>query len=99
MADVKLQPLGANILVEPEEAEEKTASGIVIAPTASKEKPQQGKVVKLGTGGTDSDGNKITFNVKVGDKVLFKKYAPDEFEVSGKTYLIMSENDILAKVA
>jgi chaperonin GroES len=98
MAEIKLQPLGAHILVLPEEEQTTTASGIVIAPTANKEKPQRGKVVKLGTGGRDKDGNEIKFFVKEGDVVLFKKYAPDEFEIDGKTYLIMEESDVLAIV-
>lgn len=98
MADIKLQPIGGRILVLPEEEQQTTASGIVIAPTASKEKPQKGKVVKLGTGGKDKEGNEIKFSVKVGDSVFFKKYSPDEFELDGKTYLIMDESDVLAVV-
>lgn len=98
MASVKLQPLGNRILVQAEEEEQTTASGIVIAPTANKEKPQRGKVIKLGTGGHDKDGNKTEFSVSEGDVVLFKKYAPDEFEVDGDTYLVMEESDVLAVI-
>lgn len=98
MADIKLQPIGGRILVLPSEEQQKTASGIVIAPTANKEKPQQGKVIKLGTGGKDKDGGEIKFTVKVGDTVFFKKYSPDEFELDGETYLIMDESDVLAVV-
>ncbi len=91
----KLQPIGGNILVKPE-TEQTTASGIVIPDTVDKEKPQRGKVVALGTGKMNNKGDKIAFNVKVGDVVMFKKYSPDEVEVDGEEYLIMEESDILA---
>lgn len=91
----KLQPIGGNILVKPE-AEQKTASGIVIPDTVDKEKPQRGKVITLGTGKLNEKGEKLAFNVKVGDTVMFKKYSPDELEVDGEDYLIMEESDILA---
>lgn len=97
-AKTKVKPLGANILVEPVSEESKTASGIVLPDTVDKEKPQKGKVVALGTGKVTEDGKKISFNVKVGDIVIFKKYSPDEVEVDDKEYLIMSEEDILAIV-
>jgi len=94
----KVKPLGGNILVEPVEEESKTASGIVLPDTVDKEKPQKGKIIALGTGKVTDDGKKVPFNVKVGDIVIFKKYSPDEIEASGKEYLIMSEDDILAIV-
>lgn len=94
-----LQPLGANILVEPVEVEQTTASGLVIASSAKGEKPQKGTVIALGTGKRDDKGAVIPFNVKVGDQVLFKKYSPDEVEFDGKEYLIMEEHDILAVIA
>lgn len=98
MANSKLaiKPLGGNVLVEPLEPETTTQSGIVIAASAKGEKPQQGTVVALGTGKLDKDGKKLEWNVAVGDKVLFRKYSPDEVETDGKTYLIMKEEDILA---
>ncbi len=101
MASTKLsiQPLGGNVLVEPLEPETTTASGIVIAATAKGEKPQQGKIAALGTGKLDKDGKKLDWNVKVGDKVLFRKYSPDEVEMDGKTYLVMKEEDILAVIS
>ncbi len=99
MADkIGLQPLGGNILVKPEELETTTPSGIVISSTNKGEKPERGKVVALGTGKVDSEGKDVPFNVEVGDEVLFKKYAPDEVEVDGESYLIMEESDILAVV-
>lgn len=92
----KIKPLGGNILVEAVEEESKTASGIVLPDTVDKEKPQKGKIVALGTGKVTEEGKKISFNVKVGDIVIFKKYSPDEIEIDNKEYLIMSEDDILA---
>lgn len=96
---VNLKPIGGNILVTPVEEEKTTLSGIVLPDTVSKEKPQKGKVVALGTGRLDESGKKLPFNVKVGDVVIFKKYGPDEIEVEGSEYLIMEESDILAVVA
>lgn len=83
-------------MVKPISEEQVTASGIVLPDTVDKEKPQKGEVVAVGTGKTTDDGKKIPFSVKVGDMVIFKKYSPDEIEVEGEDYLIMSEDDILA---
>lgn len=94
----KVTPLGGNILVEPVSEESKTEAGIVLPDTVDKEKPQKGKVVALGTGKLTEEGKKVSFNVKVGDIVIFKKYSPDEVEVEDNEYLIMSEDDILAIV-
>ena len=94
----KIKPLGGNILIEAVEEESKTASGIVLPDTVDKEKPQKGKIMALGTGKVTDQGKKISFNVKVGDVVIFKKYSPDDIEIDGKEYLIMSEEDILAVV-
>jgi len=98
MAKTKIKPIGANILVKPVDEEKKTNSGIVLPDTVDKEKPQTGKVVALGTGKI-VNGKKVEFNVKVGDKVLFKKYSPDEIEIDNEDYLIMTEDDILAVMA
>ena len=95
-AKIKIQPLGGRVVVKPLEQEEVTQSGLIIPQTAEKEKPQQGEVVALGTGKISDDGKKIAFNVKVGSKVLFKKYSPDEVEIDGVDYLVMDEDDILA---
>lgn len=93
-----LKPIGGNILVEPVAEEKVTSGGIVLPDTVSKEKPQRGKVVALGTGKIAEDGKKVAFNVKVGDVVIFKKYGPDEIEIDEQEYLIMEESDILAVV-
>jgi len=95
---VNIKPIGSRIVVEPEKVEEVTASGIVLPDTASKEKPQRGKVVAVGSGKVTSDGKTITLPVKVGDTVIFKKYSPTEIEIEKKEYFILDEEDILAKV-
>ena len=87
---LKIQPLSDRVLVEPQAAETKTASGIYI-PDSAKEKPQQGKVVAVGKGKKDHN-----MTVKVGDVVLYGKYAGTELKLDGKEYLIMREDDILA---
>ena len=88
MSKVSFKPLADRVLVEPAAAEEKTASGIIIPDTA-KEKPQRGSIVAIGTGKKDEP-----LNVKVGDNVLYGKYAGTEVTIDGKEYLIMKESDI-----
>jgi chaperonin GroES len=90
MANVNIKPLADRVVVEPAQAENKTASGIIIPDTA-KEKPQKGTVVAVGTGKKDEP-----LTVKVGDVVLYGKYAGTEINIDGKDYLIMRESDILA---
>jgi chaperonin GroES len=92
MSDVKIKPLEDRVLVEPQAAEEKTASGIII-PDSAKEKPQRGKIIAVGSGNKDVD-----MQVKVGDTVLYGKYAGTELSVEGNDYLIMRQSDILAIV-
>ena len=87
---LKIQPLSDRVLVKPQEAETKTASGLYI-PDSAKEKPQQGKVVAVGKGKKDHD-----MTVKVGDLVLYGKYSGSELKHEGSDYLIMREEDILA---
>ncbi len=90
MSEVKIKPLADRVLVEPQEAEQKTASGIIIPDTA-KEKPQRGIVVAVGPGTKDEK-----MEVKAGDIVLYGKYAGTEISYNGKDYLIMRQSDILA---
>ena len=94
MAAVNVKPLGDRVLVQPLEEQEVKKGGIIIPDTA-KEKPQEGKVVALGTGKIDDNGKKVEFNVKVGDKVLISKYGGTEIKIDGDNYLIMREDDIL----
>ena len=91
---MKIQPLGDRVLVEPLKEAEVQKGGIIIPDTA-KEKPQQGKVIAVGTGKLDDNGNKIPFNVKKGDNVLMPKYGGTEIKLDGKEYQIMREEDIL----
>ena len=94
--DIKIQPLGNRVLVKPEDIQEKTPGGLVIPPNASDEKkPSFGKVVKLGQG-KDKDGKALKFDVKIGDMVYFKKYAPEEIEINGEELYILDTDDILA---
>jgi len=91
-----LKPLGERVIVRPQSREEVTKSGIVLPDTA-KEKPQRGEVLAVGPGRFDDEGEKrIPMDVKVGDKVLFAKYAGTEFKVDDEELLILSEKDILA---
>ena len=92
MSKVNIQPLADRVIIEPAAAEEKTASGIIIPDTA-KEKPQKGSVVAVGNGKKDEP-----ITVKVGDSVLYGKYAGTEITVDGSEYLIMRESDIFAIV-
>jgi chaperonin GroES len=94
---MNLQPLGDRIIVEILDEEEMTVSGIVLPDTA-KEKPQRGTVIAAGKGRRDDDGDRIELDVKVGDEVLFAKYAGTEFKLDGEDLLIIAEKDILAVI-
>jgi len=93
---MKIKPLSDHILIEPIKQEEKTKTGILLPETAEKERPEQGKVIAVGPGRKTSSGKIIPLEVKVGDKVLFAKYGPNEIKIDGKEYLIAREEDILA---
>ncbi|MBN1372202.1 MAG: co-chaperone GroES [Anaerolineaceae bacterium] len=92
-----LKPLGSRVVVEPIEAEDVTASGIVLPETA-KEKPQKGKVLSVGAGDRDDSGKRVPMDVKVGDTVLYAKYGGTEIKIDGKKLLILRESDLLAIV-
>ena len=91
---INVRPLGDRVLVQPLEEQETKKGGIIIPDTA-KEKPQEGKVIALGTGKIDDNGKKVEFTVKEGNKVLISKYGGTEIKVDGESYLIMREDDIL----
>ena len=97
MAKIKLRPLDDRVVVQPLEAEEVTAGGIVL-PDAAKEKPQRGKVVAVGAGKLLDSGARGELSVTVGDEVIFGKYGGSEVEVNGEEFKILRESDILAKV-
>src|SRR5690606_26147730 len=94
---VNIKPLEDKIVVQASEAEETTASGLVIPDTA-KEKPQEGKVLAVGPGRIDDKGNRIPVDVKVGDVVIYSKYGGTEVKYNGEEYLILSARDVLAVV-
>ena len=97
MAKIKIRPLDDRVVVEPMEAEERTAGGIVLPETA-KERPQRGKVVAVGPGRLLDSGERATMSVAVGDEVIYGKYGGTDIEVNGDEVKILRESDILAKV-
>ncbi|HHX64149.1 MAG TPA: co-chaperone GroES [Chloroflexi bacterium] len=98
MAKVNLKPLGDRVVIEPVEQEDRTVGGIVLPETA-KEKPQKGVIVAVGAGRRDDQGNLVPMDVKVGDQVLYAKYAGTEIKLDGdQQVLILRESDILAVI-
>lgn len=93
---MQVKPLSDRVLVRPLEATETTKAGIIIPDTVEKEKPEKGEVMAIGHGKLLENGTLAAMTVKVGDKVMFKKYSPDEIKEDGKTLLILEESDILA---
>ena len=93
---MQLKPISDYIVVEAQKQENKTKSGIVLPETVEKERPQQGKVIAVGSGKMLENGERAKMQVKEGDKVLFSKYGPTEVKVDGKEYLMIKEDDILA---
>ena len=94
---MKVTPLHDRIVVSRVEAEEKTKGGIIIPDTA-KEKPQEGRILAVGPGKRDKDGNLIPLEVKAGDRVLFTKWAGTEIKIDGQEHMIMKEDDILGVI-
>ena len=93
---MNIKPLSDHILIEPIKEEEKTKTGILLPETADKEKPEQGRVIAVGPGKKNKKGEHAPLDVKVGQKVLFTKYSPNEIKVDDKEYLIVKEEDLLA---
>lgn len=94
---IKLQPLGERVVVEREEAETKTAGGIVL-PDSAKDKPTRGVIVSVGDGRLLDDGSRAPLQVKVGDRVLFSSYSGQEFKLGDEEFILMSEEEILAVI-
>ncbi|MGI6491105.1 MAG: co-chaperone GroES [Pelotomaculum sp.] len=92
-----IRPLGDRVVVKPTPTEEKTKSGIVLPDTA-KEKPQEGEVIAVGSGRLLENGQRVAIDLKVGDKILFSKYAGTEVKIDDVEYLIMRESDILGVI-
>ncbi len=95
---MKVKPLSDRVLVRPIAKTETTKSGIVIPDTVEKERAEQGEVIAVGPGKMLEDGKRQPVAVKVGDKIMFKKYGPDEVKVDGKDLLILEESDIIAVI-
>jgi len=95
---LKLRPLADRVVVEPIEKEETFAGGELVLPDTAREKPQQGRVIAVGAGRMDDEGERLPMDVSVGDTVLFAKFAGTEIKVEGEKMLILKESDILAIV-
>ncbi len=95
---MNLKPLGDRVIIKVLEKDEKTSSGIVL-PDKAKEKPQEGEIKAVGEGRILDDGTRVQMDVKVGDKVIFSKYAGSEVKLEGEEYLILRQDDILAVYA
>jgi chaperonin GroES len=93
-----LIPLNDRLIIKAMAKEEVTQTGIILPDTGSKERPEQGEVIAVGPGKMMENGQRGTMSVKTGDKIVFKKYSPDEVKVDGQEYLILSESDVLAIV-
>ena len=94
---MQLRPLRDRVLVKPEKAEQKTASGLYIS-SGAQEKPQRGEVIAVGAGKLDDKGERIPVDVKVGDVVIYGKYGGNEVKIDGEEYLLMRDSDIYAVV-
>ena len=95
--EIKITPIGSRVLVSPDKVDEKTTGGLILPPTSTEDqKPETGIIVKLGEGKVK--GKQMEFNVKVGDRVYFKKYSPDELEIDGEKFLLLDAGDILAVI-
>jgi len=95
---MNLRPLGDRVIVKAMAKEEVTKSGIILPDTVDKERPEQGEVIAVGPGKILESGSRLPMNLKVGDKILFKKYSPDEVKVDGTEYLVIAESDVMAVV-
>ena len=95
---MQLRPLGDHVIVKPLKENEITKSGIVLPDTVDKEKPEKGEVIAIGPGKLMENGQRATMSVKVGDKVVFKKYSPDEIKIDNEEVLVLNESDIIAVI-
>jgi chaperonin GroES len=97
VTELKFLPLADRVVVKPTEQEEKTASGIFLPDTA-KDRPQEGQVVAVGPGSLTDDGKRVPVEVRVGDRVIYSKFAGTEYKVADVEYLLLRESDVLAKI-
>lgn len=94
----KLKPLHDNLIVKAISDEQATKAGIILPDTVDKERPEKGEVIAVGPGKYSENGTRIMMSVQEGNKVIFKKYSPDDIKLDGEEYLIISESDILAVI-
>ena len=95
---MNLKPLHDNVVIKASDKDEVTKAGIVLPETADKEKPEQGEVIAVGSGKLLENGQRAAMSVAVGNKVLFKKYSPDEIKIDGEECLVIEEKDIIAVI-
>ena len=95
---VKLRPLGDRVIVKPAAKEEMTKAGIILPDTVDKERPEQGEVIAVGPGRVLDNGQMSTMSLKIGDKIVFKKYGPDEVKMGDEELLVISESDVMAVI-
>jgi len=93
-----LRPIGDHLVVKPIPTEEKSASGIIIPDTVGKERSERGEVIAIGPGRVRENGTRVQTEVKVGEKIVFKKYAPDEVKIGNETFLIIGSDDVMAVI-
>ncbi len=95
---MQLRPLSDKVIVKALPKEEMTKAGIILPETVDKERPEQGEVIAVGPGKLLDNGNRAAMSVKVGDKVVFKKYSPDEVKLGDVEYLVIAESDVMAVI-
>ncbi|MBI4138688.1 co-chaperone GroES [Candidatus Uhrbacteria bacterium] len=93
-----LRPLGDRVIVKPAAKEEMTKAGIILPDTVDKERPEQGEIIAVGPGRLLENGSRAAMSLKVGDKIVFKKYSPDEVKLEDQEYLVISETDVMAVI-
>ncbi|MDQ7815234.1 MAG: co-chaperone GroES [Patescibacteria group bacterium] len=95
---MQLRPLGDRVIVKPAAKEEMSKAGILLPDTAGKERPEQGEIIAVGPGRLLDNGSRAALSLKVGDKIVFKKYSPDEVKIEDIEYLVISESDVMAVI-
>lgn len=95
---MNLRPLGDRVIIKPAAKEEMTKAGIILPDTVNKERPENGEVIAVGPGKMLENGSRSAMSIKVGDKVVFKKYSPDEVKIDDVEYLVIAESDVMAVI-
>ncbi len=95
---MQLRPLGDRVIIKPAAKEEMTKTGIILPDTTDKERPEQGEIIAVGPGKLLDNGTRAAMSLKIGDKVVFKKYSPDEVKIEEVEYLVIAESDVMAVI-